>query len=402
MPRKSDPYLPYGRHLVDDADISAVTDILRSDWLTTGPTISKLENAFARVVRASECVAVSSGTAGLHCATAALGIRPGDEVIVPAITFVATGNAVAYQGGTPVFADVDPATLLIDPLSVRQRITEHTKAVVAVDYAGQPANYSELRDIAQEHGLALVADACHALGATYRGEPSSRAADISVFSLHPVKHVTAGEGGIVACESANLAARMRRFRNHGIDHDQGERQRRATYAYDMVELRFNYRLTDIQAALALSQLAKLPSWLARRQMLAARYDTALADTPWVEPLATMTDRTHARHLYVIRLRLELLDCDRAAVFSRMRERGIGVNVHYAPVYLHPFYRKQFGYRAGLCPRAEESYERILTLPLFPGMREADVDRVVSTLNNVLAAHARSGAPGGYPAKNASF
>ena len=388
MSRKYDKYLPYGRHHVDDDDVAAVTQILRSDWLTTGPTIPKLEHAFAGIVRASECVAVSSGTAGLHCAMAALGITRGDEVIVPAITFVATANAVIYQGGTPVFADVDFATLLIDPRSVQRRITERTRAVIAVDYAGQPCDYSELRDITRQHGLVLVADACHALGATYRGEPSARAADISIFSMHPVKHITAGEGGIVACDSAELGARMRRFRNHGIDADQGERQRRATYAYDMIELGFNYRLTDIQAALALSQLAKLPSWLPRRQELAARYDKAFADNPWVQPLAILPDRTHARHLYVIKLCLELLDCDRSVIFNGMRERGIGVNVHYLPVYLHSFYRARFGSRAGACPQAEESYQRILTLPLFPDMRDQDVDRVVSTLEAVILPHVR--------------
>jgi perosamine synthetase len=380
--------LPYGRQSIDEQDVAAVVEVLRSDWLTTGPKVAQFEAALAAVAGTAQAVAVSSGTAALHAVMAGLGVSPGDEVIVPALTFAATANAVVYQGGTPLFADVDPATLLIDPGSVAERITPRTRAVTAVDYAGQPCDYGRLRPLAAEHGLALVADACHAIGGRWRDLPVGSLAAASAMSFHPVKHVTTGEGGAVTTDDAELARRMRTFRNHGISTDFRQRAARDSWQYEMVELGFNYRLSDLQCALGISQLAKLPSSIARRQAIARRYDAALAAVPAVEPLAVRPDCSHAYHLYVVRLELELLRVDRGAVFRALRAEGIGVNVHYIPVHLHPYYREKFGTAAGLCPVAEAAYQRILSLPIFPAMTDADADDVLEALRKVVENYSR--------------
>jgi perosamine synthetase len=369
-------HLPYGRQTIEDADLAAVAEVLRGDWLTTGPKVAEFERAVAGFTGAAEAVAVNSGTAALHCAMAALNVGPGDEVIVPAITFAATANCVAYRGGTPVFADVDPDTLLIDPASVEARLTARTKAVIAVDYAGQPCDYNALREITSRRGLALVADACHALGATYHGRPVGSLADLSTFSFHPVKPITTGEGGMVTTDAPEWARRMRAFRNHGITTDHRQREAAGSWYYEMVELGFNYRLTDLQCALGLAQLPRLPGWLRRREEIARRYHRAFAGNPAVRPLAELSGRTHGRHLYVVRVA-----GDRKRVFTELRARGVGVQVHYIPVHLHPFYRERFGTGPGLCPAAEAAYESILSLPIFPAMSDADVDRMVVTLAN---------------------
>lgn len=371
--------IPYGCQIIDDQDIASVAEALRSAWLTTGPKVGEFERAFADFCGASEGVAVNSGTAALHAAMHALKIGPGDEVIVPAITFAASANAAVYEGGTPVFADVEPDTLLIDPASVEKRITPHTRAIVAVDYGGQPADYDALQALAAERGIRLVADACHAPGAAYKGRKVGTITDLSAFSFHPVKHLTTCEGGMVLTDDIEMAARMRRFRNHGIDSDHRSRERTGTFTYDMVELGYNYRLPDIQCALGIMQLKRLPRWLDQRRAIAARYDTMFADVPFVRPLATRPDRTNAYHLYVIRLDVDRLKVDRRRAFDHLKAAGIGANVHYAPVYHHSFYRERFGYQPGLCPRAEAVYQEILTLPMFPALSEADQDHVVSTV-----------------------
>lgn len=373
--------LPYGRQTIDDDDIAAVVEVLRSDWLTTGPKVDEFERAFAAFTGVKHAVVVSNGTAALHTAAAALGIGPGDEVIVPAITFVATANCIVYQGGTPVFADVDPATLLIDPADVERKITAKTKAIIAVDYAGQPCDYEALRVIAQRHGLSLVADACHALGGSHQGQPVGSLADLSTFSLHPVKPITSGEGGVITTQDAGLAAKMRVFRSHGITSDFRQREKQGSWAYEMVSLGFNYRLSDLQCALAQSQLRKLPGWIARRQEIARRYDDAFSGHSSFVPLTTRPGVSHGYHLYVIRLRGGR---DRGAVFKALRGEGIGVNVHYAPVHLHPFYREKFGMGPGLCPAAEQAAEEILTLPVFPRMSDADAEDVISAVRRVLS------------------
>lgn len=373
--------MPYGRQSITEEDIRAVVAVLRSDWLTTGPVVERFERAFADYVGAAEAVALSSGTAALHAAMFALGIGPGDEVILPAMTFAATANCVVFQGATPVFADVDPATLLLGPTQVAARLTPRTRAVIAVDYAGQPCDYEALGRLVRRRSLALVADASHALGARDHGIPVGRLAGLSTFSLHAVKSITTGEGGMVTTHDAALAERMRQFRNHGFNRDHRQRARVATWHYEMTELGYNYRLTDFQSALGLSQLSKLDRWVARRRQIAEQYDEAFSAVPGVEPLAVRPGVRHARHLYVVRLRREVLGVGRGDVFGALRTAGIAAAVHYLPVHLHPFYRRRFGTGPGLCPVAEAAYEQILSLPVFPAMAEHDAARVVQTVSS---------------------
>jgi len=375
--------IPYGKQSIDEEDIRAVVEVLRSDWLTTGPTVAEFEQAFADFVDTKEAVAISSGTAALHAAVYALGIGPGDEVIVPAMTFAATANCVVFQGATPVFADVDPDSLLISPAEVEAKITSHTKAVIAVDYTGHPADYDTIRSITNKYGIALVADACHALGASYKGRSVGSLADLSVFSFHPVKHITTGEGGMITTNDPELAERMRCFRNHGITTDYHQREKQGSWFYEMVDLGYNYRLTDLQCALGLSQLTKLPRFLEKRRKIANRYNDAFSHISSISPLAVSADVLHAYHLYVVQLNLESLGTDRMTLFRRLRQNGIGVNVHYIPVHLHPFYRKKFGTKKGLCLAAEAAYEQILSLPMHAEMTDRDVDTVCSTFQKII-------------------
>ena len=377
LPPRS-PALPYGRQWIGEDDIAAVVDVLRSDWLTTGPRVAEFESALAAATGAREAVAVSSGTAALHLTMLALRIGPGDEVIVPTLTFAASANCVVYCGGTPVFADVDAEALLIDPADVARRITPRTRAIVAVDFAGQPCDYDALRALADEHGLALVADACHSLGAAERGRPTGSLADLTCFSLHPVKNITTGEGGAVTTDDELLARRLRALRNHGVTSDRRERAESGAWFYEMVELGFNYRLTDFQCALGQSQLRKLPVFIERRQNLARLYDTAFAGAPGIGRLAVRSDVSHAYHLYVVRV------AERDRVYGALRDAGIGANVHYIPVHLHPYYRERFGTGEGLCPVAEAAYAEILSLPLFPQLRDEDVAFVAEALGAAVA------------------
>lgn len=381
VPAVEDAFLPYGRQSIGQDDIDAVVAALTSDWLTTGPKVAQFEQAFASFCGAEQGVAVNSGTAALHCAMRAAGVGPGDEVIVPAITFAASSNAALYEGATPVFADIEADTLLIDPDSVAAKITPRTRAIVAVDYAGQPADYDALRVLADRHDLVLIADACHSPGAAYKGRKTGTLADMSCFSFHPVKHLTTCEGGMVVTNDAELAAHMRRFRNHGIDSDHRKREAQGAFAYDMAELGFNYRLPDVQCALGIAQLKRLEEWVAARQRIAALYDTAFSQVPHARPLVVHGDRTNAYHLYVIRLDLQQLEIGRDQAFAHLRTRRIGANVHYAPVYWHSFYRAR-GYERGLCPVAEHAYEELLTLPMFPGMNQGDVARVVDAVREL--------------------
>jgi UDP-4-amino-4,6-dideoxy-N-acetyl-beta-L-altrosamine transaminase len=363
-------FLPYGRQIVDDDDIAAMVETLRSDWLTTGPAVEHFETDVCEFTGAKHGVAVCNGTAALHAAMYALDIGPGDEVIVPPMTFAATANSVLYQGGTPVFADVEPETLLIDPKAVEAAITPRTKTIIGVDYAGQPCDWDALRTIADKHGLALVADACHALGAEYKGRKAGTLAGISIFSFHPVKHITTGEGGMCVTDDENLARKMRIFRNHGITTTASQREKTGAWFYEMTELGYNYRITDIQCALGSSQLGKLSGWIEKRNRLAHTYDEAFAGSAF-RPLRRQEGVLHAYHLYVVRT------AERNAVFSRMRDNGIGVNVHYIPVHFHPYYREKLGTREGMCPVAEAAYSEVLTLPLWPGMTAQDQARVIS-------------------------
>ncbi len=379
--------LPYGRQWVDDEDIESVVRVLQSDWLTTGPKVQEFEESFAARVGAKYAVAVSSGTAALHAAAYAAGIGPEDEVVVTPLTFAASANCVAYLGATPVFADVDPTTLLLDPTEVAAHITRRTTAIVAVDYAGQPCDYDALRALASRSDLITIADSCHALGAAYKDRAVGTLADLNVFSLHPVKHITTGEGGIITTNDPELAERMRVFRNHGITSDHRQREQQGSWFYEMTDLGYNYRLSDIQCALGLSQLQKLDRWVARRQEIARQYDSAFANLRGVKPLSVQSYVSHAYHLYVVRLDLTQIHATRAEVFAALRSEGIGVNVHYIPVHLHPFYRKRFGTGPGLCPVAESAYEEIVSLPLFPRMSRDDADDVITAMHKVLNAFA---------------
>lgn len=371
--------IPYARQSIDKDDIEAVIEVLRSDWLTTGPKVPEFESAISRYVGAKFAVAVCNGTAALHAAMFAMGIGPGDEVILPPMTFVSTANCIVFQGGTPVFSDIDPDSLLIDPALIEEKITPRTKAIIAVDYAGHPCDYDVLQNIAVKHGIYLVADACHALGARYKEKSVGSLADMTAFSFHPVKHITTGEGGIIVTDNEELAARLRLFRNHGISSDFRQRDEQNSWFYEMLELGYNYRITDFQCALGLSQLKKLQSFIENRRRIAARYDSAFASVPAIQPLTVQKDVLHAYHLYVIKLNSEVLGFSRNELFHKLRNRGIGANVHYIPVHLHPYYRKHFKTHANLCPVAEKAYEQILSIPLYPGMTDKDIQIVINAI-----------------------
>ncbi len=377
--------LPYARQDISEADISAVTDALRSDWLTTGPRVPAFEGALAAVTGARHAIAFSSGTAALHGAMASLRLRPGDEVLTTPMTFAATANAALFVGAEPRFADVDPGTLLLDPTAAATAMTPRTRALAPVDYAGQPADYDALRSVANAAPggpIPIVADAAHSLGATYRGRPVGALADLTILSLHPAKILTTGEGGAVLTDDDDRAAFLRRFRNHGIGTELAARR---DWTYAMVELGYNYRLTDVMAALGTSQLTRLDAFLASRRRLAARYRAALAGHWAVDVQVVAPGADPAWHLFVVLLRLDRLRVDRAAVYHALRAEGIGVNVHYIPVHRHPFYRQRYPELEGRFPVAEAAYERLLTLPLFSSMTDADVDDVVSALDKVTTA-----------------
>lgn len=379
-------FLPYGRQSIEEADIQAVVEVLRSDWLTTGPKVDELEEAFAARVGATHAVSFSSGTAALHAAAYAAGLTAGDEAITTPLTFAATANCILYQGATPVFADVRDDTLNIDLEHIAQKISANTRALLPVDYAGNPSDLTAIVELARRHGLVVIEDACHALGAEYNGRKVGSIADMTVFSFHPVKHITTGEGGMVTTNDAKFAEILRRFRNHGISTDARHRQSAGQWHYEMVLLGFNYRLPDLACALGIEQLKRLDANLKRRREIAARYTRELAGIPVLTTPAVRTGVNPAWHLYPIRLNLEKLTADRAQIFRALRAENIGVNVHYIPVHLHPYYRDRFGYRGGEFPTAEDAYSRLISLPMFHGMTDQDVDDVIAALTKVLSSY----------------
>ena len=372
----SERFLPYGHQTVEDDDIEAVTRVLKSDYLTTGPEVLAFEAALAAESGASCAAVVNSGTSALHAAYAAIGLGPGDEIITSPMTFAATGNAALYLGARPVFVDIDPATGLIDPALVESAITSRTRAIVAIDYTGLPADYDTLRRIADERNLKLVADAAHSLGATDSGRPVGTLADVTALSFHPVKLITTGEGGAVLTNEPAVHARVLQFRSHGMVYEQSRLSRNEGPWYmEMQGLGYNYRMTDIQCALGRSQLRKLPGFLSRRRAIAARYDRELASVAGLELPGRRQGAESAWHLYVVRVS----DATRRrAFFETLRGRGIGVQVHYLPVYRHPYYQ-DLGYADGLCPRAEDFYARAVSLPIFPGLTDGDIERVIETV-----------------------
>jgi len=380
--------LPYGQQWIEDDDIRSVVEVLKGDYLTTGPRINEFESRFAEYVGARYAVAVANGTAALHAAAFAAGIGPGAEVITTPITFAASANCVLYMGGKPVFADIKDSDWNIDSNEITRKLNSRTKAIIPVHFTGLPADLDEVHQIAREHNLVVIEDAAHALGATYKGRGIGGLSQMTIFSFHPVKHITTGEGGMITTDDVNLYHRLMQFRSHGITRD-GERllQDEGPWYYEMQFEGFNYRLTDVQAALGLSQLAKADRFLERRREIVARYIEAFKDMPEISLQVRQADREAGWHLFIIRLNTERLKVDRRRVFEALRAENIGVNVHYIPVYLHPYYR-DLGYPGGLCPRAEKLYSEMITLPLFPKMTAQDVTDVIEAVGKVIVYYRR--------------
>lgn len=374
--------LPYGRQWLDEADIESVIDVLRSDFLTQGPAIQAFEQKVANYVGAKYGVAFTNGTAALHGACFAAGIGAGDEVLTTPLTFLASSNCVLYQGGTPIFCDINMETYNIDPLQLERKITRNTKAIIAVDFSGQPAEMDEISRIAHKHGLVVIEDAAHSLGAEYDGRKVGTWADMTMFSFHPVKHVTTGEGGVIVTDDEGLYRRLIQFRSHGMTRDPKEMTRNdGPWYYEMHALGYNYRMTDIQAALGVSQMDKLDQFVIRRREIVEIYNKNLSNIPGLVLPYQHPKANSSWHLYVVRFLSEFSEDNRKKIFDKLRALNIGVNVHYIPVYLQPYYEK-LGYQKGLCPNAESYYETTITLPLFPKMTDDDVWYVISAIKSL--------------------
>lgn len=370
--------IPYGKQTIEQDDIQAVVDVLQSDFLTTGPKIAEFEQTVADYVGAKYAVAISNGTSALHAACFAAGIGPGDEVITTPLTFAASANCVLYCGGTPVFADVDPKTYNIDPEDIRRKITDRTKAIIAVHLAGQPCDMDAIHSIAREHGLIVIEDGAHALGSVYKGKKVGSMSDMTTFSFHPVKPITTGEGGMIVTDNEDFYKKMVLFRSHGITRDDSMMTRNdGPWFYQQFDLGYNYRITDIQCALGCSQMKKLDRFLARRKEIVARYNEAFADCDNIITPYQLSDTESGWHLYIVQVK----NCDRRQVFEAMREKEIGVNVHYIPVYMHPYYQEH-GYENVHCANAEEIYSHIISLPLYPGLTSEQQDYVIDTLKSL--------------------
>ncbi len=383
--------IPYGRHSLDKTDFEAVAAALRGERITQGPTVEAFEAAVAARVEARHVVAFSSGTSALYAAADALGLSPGDEVITTPNTFVATANAIVHAGARPVLADIDSETGSIDPAEVEARITPRTRAILAMDYAGHPCDYARLGALAAARGIPLLADACHAFGAEISPGGvrtpvgSGRLAAMSVFSFHPVKTMTTGEGGAVTTDDPDFAGRLRRFRDHGLARESGgweHPEEAGGWYYEMQSLGGNHRITDFQCALGLSQLGKLDGFLARRRAIAERYARLLAGFPGLRLPAVRPGARPAWHLYVVRI--DGGAQRRRLVFDRLRAAGIGVQVHYVPVHLHPYYRRLLGTARGSFPKAEAFYDACVSLPIFPGLTDEEQDRTADALRRALA------------------
>ena len=380
-------FLPYGAQSIDEDDIAAVVETLRSPFLTTGPKVAEFEAAVAEHVGARAGVAMCNGTAALHATCHALGLGPGDEVIVPAVTFLATANCVRYVGAQPIFADVCPDSGLVTAETIEAALSPRTRAVLPVHLTGRPVDLAPIRALTQQHGLSLIEDAAHALGASYQQQPigNGQWSEMAIFSFHPVKHMTTGEGGMVVTNDPDLEERLRRFRNHGMVHQEDalQREKPGPWYYEQQELGYNYRITDIQCALGLSQLSRLDHFVQRRQQLAARYDQLLENCENVQPISRCAhDSESAYHLYSVLIDFDAVGSTRAQVMAGLRAAGIGTQVHYIPVPHQPYYQ-DLGFALESYPGAVGYYERTLSLPLFPRMGDDDVDRVVEALGKVL-------------------
>ncbi len=373
--------IPYSTQNITAADVKAVSKALKGPFLTQGPAVERFEKKVAAIAGTTYAVAVSSGTAALHAAYAAAGLTKNDEVIMPAMTFAATANAALFLNATPVFADIDPSTGLIDVQDAEKKITKHTKAIVTVDYSGRPVAYRKLHALAKKHELIFISDAAHSFGATYYDKPVGAQADMTIFSFHPLKSITTAEGGAIVTNSREYFEKLTMFRTHGITKEPAKLTRDdGPWYHEMQSLGFNYRLTDIQAVLGESQLKRLPSFIVKRRRIAARYHALLAHVPGITPpLPERAYETSAWHLYPIRVNDPK---QRRAVFEALRAGGIGVQVHYLPVYRHPFYAS-LGYNSGLCPNTDAFYAGEISIPIYPGLPRKDQDRVVQILRHSL-------------------
>ena len=368
-------YIPYGRQWIEDDDVKAVVDTLKSDYLTTGPKVKEFEQSFAEYTGAKYAVAVSSGTAALHCACHCTGIKKGDEVITTPITFAASANSILYCGGTPVFADIDPETYNIDTDKIESLITKKTKAILPVDFAGQPCDLEKIKEIAKKNGLIIIEDASHALGADYKKLKIGSISDITTFSFHPVKHITSGEGGMVTTNDEETYKRLKLFRSHGITRNREEMEKdEGEWYYEQIELGYNYRISDIHCALGISQLKKIEKFIQRRREIAKKYDEAFSGIEWLKIPKQREGCNSSYHLYVLRLK----NRDRKKVFDKLRNDGIGVNVHYLPVYKLPYYQKT-GYKNVKCIEAEKLYNEMISIPIFPKMTDDEQEYVIERI-----------------------
>jgi len=380
----------YGRQWIEEEDINAVVNVLRSDFITCGPKVAELESKLKEYTTARHSMVCANGTAALHCACIAAGIQSGDEIITTPLTFVASANCVKYCGGTVAFADVNPSTYNIDPDNIEKKITDRTKAVIAVDYTGQAVEYEKIRDVCDRHNLIFIEDAAHAIGTKYNGKPVGSLADMTCFSFHPVKTITAGEGGAVTTNSDDLYHKLVLAHTHGIEHDEKymeEAPHEGVWYYEQVCLGYNYRMTDFQAALLISQLQKLEAFKKRRQEIADKYDEAFREMPEVIIQQEIEQSDTCRHLYVIRLDLSKMRCTRRQFFDALGAEGVQPQIHYIPVYWFPYY-KRLGYKKGLCPNAEKVYESIMSIPLYPKMTDKDVYDVISAVKKVVEHYRR--------------
>ncbi len=374
----------YGHQYIDEADIQAVVDVLRSDYLTCGPKIAELEKKLCRITGAKYAVVCSNGTAGLHIACLAAGVGAGDEVITTPITFAASANCALYCGAKPVFADINPETYNIDPASVEKCVTDKTKAVVAVDYTGQSVELEPLLKLCREKNLILIEDGAHVIGTTYQGRKNGSIADMTMFSFHPVKTVTAGEGGAVLTNSEEYYQKLLLYRAHGITRDERflEHESDGAWYYEQLVLGYNYRMTDMQAALLISQLDKLELFSRRRKEIVARYNEAFSEIPGIIVQKEIPDSDTTRHLYILRIKPEEFSIGRKRFFDALAAENVCCNVHYIPTYYFPYYEK-LGYRKGICPNAEKLYEEIITLPLYYAMTDEDVESVIRAVRKLV-------------------
>ncbi|SFM23597.1 UDP-4-amino-4,6-dideoxy-N-acetyl-beta-L-altrosamine transaminase [Gracilibacillus orientalis] len=386
MVNNKNSFIPYGHQTIDDDDINSVISILKSDYLTTGPAVERFEKSIANYVDTKYAVTFSNGTAALHGACYAAGIQKGDEVITSPMTFVASSNCVLYMGATPIFVDIDQKTYNIDPKEIWKKITSKTKAIIPVDYTGQPCDLDEINEMATKHNLIVIEDAAHALGARHKGKKIGSISDMTMFSFHPVKHITTGEGGIITTNNKEYYEKLLEFRSHGVTRDRSKlKEDHGPWYYEMQFLGYNYRMSDIQAALGASQLSKSDDFLKKRKAIVDKYNAAFANIREINTPFQKQTNNSSWHLYVLRFNIAELVASRKQIFEELRGQNIGVNVHYIPVYYQPFYQG-LGFKKGICPNTEKLYEEIITLPLFPSMTETEVNYVIECVKEIVKKH----------------